>query len=75
MNNSILVKGHHEFDQSDFHSNLHNEVKTNKSSHSSINQRTSYEISNITRQTLTTNETIHNQQQNIGKTKSYSLIC
>ncbi|CAF0929844.1 unnamed protein product [Adineta ricciae] len=56
---------HHEFDQPDFHSNLHNEVKPNKSSHSLINQRTTHEISNITRSNLTTNETIHNQQQNI----------
>ncbi|CAF1185897.1 unnamed protein product [Adineta ricciae] len=56
---------HPELDQSAFHSNLHNEVDRNKSSHSLINQRTSHEISNITRPNLTTNETIHNQQQNI----------
>ena len=73
-NNSFLFEGDHKLDQSDSHPNLHNEVNSNESGHSLVNETTPHGISNITRSNVTTKETTQNHQQNIGKTKNHSLI-
>lgn len=73
-NNYLVLQGDQELHQSDSDSNDNKQLNRNQSTHSLINQTSTYQTSNTTRQNLTTNEPLHNQERNNGKTEKPYLI-